>query len=48
MIGIVLEEVAVEAVGRTVAGPRGAVAGAMVGEELHLDETTERKTFAPG
>jgi hypothetical protein len=48
VIGIVFEEVTVKAVERTVAGPRAAVAGAMVGEELHLDETTERKTFAPG
>ena len=48
VIGIVFEEVAVKAVDRTVAGPRGAVTGAIVGEELHLDETTERKTFAPG
>jgi hypothetical protein len=48
VIGIVFEEVAVKAVDRTVAGPRGPVSGAMVGEELHLDETTERKTFAPG
>jgi hypothetical protein len=48
VIGIVFEEVTVKAVDRTVAGPHGPVAGAMVGEELHLDETTERKTFAPG
>jgi hypothetical protein len=48
VVGIVFEEVTVKTVGRTVAGPRGAVAGAMVGEELHLNEATERKTFAPG
>jgi hypothetical protein len=48
VIGIVFEEVTVKAVDRIVAGPHGPVAGAMVGEELHLDETTERKTFAPG
>jgi hypothetical protein len=48
VIGIVFEEVTVKAVDRTVAGPHGPVAGAVVGEELHLDETTERKTFAPG
>jgi hypothetical protein len=48
VIGIVFEQVTVKAVGRTVAGPHGPVAGAMIGEELHLDETTERKTFAPG
>jgi hypothetical protein len=46
--GIVFEEVTVKEVARTVAGPHGPVNGAMVGEELHLDETTERKTFAPG
>lgn len=48
VIGTVFEEVTVKQVDRTVAGPHGPVAGAMVGEELHLDETTERKTFAPG
>ena len=48
VIGVVFEEVTVKAVGRTVAGPHGPVGGAMVGEELHLDRTTERKTFAPG
>ncbi|TMK98346.1 MAG: hypothetical protein E6G34_11945 [Actinobacteria bacterium] len=46
--GIVFEQVTVEAVGRTVAGPHGPVKGAIVGQELHLDGTTERKTFAPG
>jgi hypothetical protein len=46
--GIVFEQVTVKAVDRTVDGPHGPVAGAMIGEELHLDETTERKTFAPG
>jgi hypothetical protein len=46
--GIVFEQVTVKAVDRTVAGPHGPVSGAIVGEELHLDRTTERKTFAPG
>jgi hypothetical protein len=46
--GIVFEEVTVKAVDRTVAGPHGPVAGAIVSQELHLDGTTERKTFAPG
>ena len=46
--GIVFEQVTVKAVGRTVAGPHGPVSGAIVSEELHLDRTTERKTFAPG
>jgi hypothetical protein len=46
--GIVFEQVTVKATDRTVAGPHGPVTGAMIGEELHLDRTTERKTFAPG
>ena len=46
--GIVFEQVTVKAVGQTVPGPHDPVSGAMVGEELHLDRTTERKTFAPG
>jgi hypothetical protein len=46
--GIVFEQVTVRATRRTVAGPHGPVSGAIVGEELHLDRTTERKTFAPG
>jgi hypothetical protein len=46
--GIVFEQVTVKAVARTVAGPHGPVPGAIVGEELHVDNATERKTFAPG
>jgi hypothetical protein len=46
--GVVFEEVTVKAVGRTVAGPLGAVRGAMVGRELHADGTGEDKLFAPG
>jgi hypothetical protein len=46
--GIVFEQVTVKAVDRTVPGPHGPVSGAMIGEELHLDRTTEHKTFAPG
>lgn len=46
--GIVFEEVTVHAVGQTVAGPHGPVAGAIETEELHLDGSTERKRFAPG
>jgi hypothetical protein len=46
--GIVFEQVTVKRVGKTVQGPNGPVAGAIVGEELHLDETHEDKTFAPG
>jgi hypothetical protein len=48
VLGSVFEEVAVNAVDRTVAGPRGPVAGAIVTDELHLDGTHEDKTFAPG
>jgi hypothetical protein len=46
--GIVFEQVTVKAVGRTVPGPHGPVSGAIVAQELHLDGTTENKTFAPG
>ena len=46
--GLVWEEVAVRATGRTVAGPRGPVTGAMVGRELHDDGTLSDKVFAPG
>ena len=46
--GLVWEEVAVKTVGRTVSGPRGPVAGAMVGRELHDDGTFSDKVFAPG
>jgi len=46
--GVVFEEVTVKSVGKTVDGPRGPVPGAMVGAELHADETHEDKLFAPG
>jgi hypothetical protein len=48
--GLVFEEVVVRSVGLTVDGPYGPVNGAVVVvvEELHLDGTTEDKTFAPG
>jgi len=46
--GVVFEEVTVNATGRTVRGPHGPVAGAMVGNELHLDGSHSPKTFAPG
>jgi hypothetical protein len=46
--GIVFEEVRVSSVGRTVAGPRGPVVGAIVSSELHADGTSEDKIFAPG
>ena len=46
--GIVFEEVRVKEVGKTVAGPRGPVTGAIVTDELHLDGSHEAKVFAPG
>jgi hypothetical protein len=46
--GLVFEEVAVKKVGKTVAGPRGPVQGAMVGRELHDDGSFSHKTFATG
>ncbi len=46
--GIVFEEVTVASVGRTVEGPRGAVDGAIVVDELHADGSHEGKVFAPG
>ena len=48
MPGVVFEEVTVTAVDRTVQGPSGPVAGAIVIDELHLEGEHERKTFAPG
>ena len=47
-IGIVFEEVTVTSVDKTVTGPRGPVAGAILTKELHSDRTTEDKLFAPG
>ena len=47
--GVAFEQVTVERVGVTVTGPGGPIPGAMVGQELHQDETAlEPKTFAPG
>jgi hypothetical protein len=46
--GLVFEEVTIKALDRTVPGPRGPVAGAIVASELHDDGTREDKTFAPG
>jgi len=46
--GLVWEEVTAKAIGRTVDGPRGPVAGAMVARELHDDGTFSDKVFAPG
>jgi hypothetical protein len=46
--GLVFEEVTVKTIDKTVAGPTGKVANAMVGEELHDDAQTSDKVFAPG
>ncbi|MFJ8631181.1 hypothetical protein [Streptomyces sp. NPDC093568] len=46
--GVVFEEVTVTETGRTVDGPYGKVEGAMTVRELHMDGSTEDKTFAPG
>ena len=46
--GFVFEEVTVKSVGRTLDGPLGPVEGGLVIEELHMDNSTEDKTFAPG
>jgi hypothetical protein len=47
--GLVFEQVTVKAVDVTVDGPTGPVAGAMVAQELHMDEVRlEDKYFAPG
>jgi hypothetical protein len=46
--GFVFEEVTVKAVDQTIEGPLGPVQGGLVISELHMDATTEDKTFAPG
>jgi hypothetical protein len=46
--GVVFEEVTVRDVGRIVTGPRGALGGAMIGSELHLDGSRSGKIFTPG
>ncbi|WP_432190784.1 hypothetical protein [Streptomyces sp. bgisy027] len=46
--GVVFEEVTVRETDRTVDGPYGPVEGAITVHELHLDGSTEDKTFAPG
>jgi hypothetical protein len=45
---LVFEEVTVTSTGQRVPGPRGAVDGAVVIRELHMDGATEEKIFAPG
>ena len=46
--GFVFEEVTVKATDKTLDGPLGPRDGGLVVEELHMDGTTEDKTFAPG
>jgi hypothetical protein len=47
--GLVFEQVTVKQIGVTVDGPTGPIAGAMVAQELHMDEARlEDKYFAPG
>lgn len=46
--GIVFEEVTVRQTGVSVDGPTGRIEGAIIAHELHMDGTTEDKTFAPG
>jgi hypothetical protein len=46
--GFVFEEVTVKSTGKTLDGPLGPIDGGLVIEELHMDGTTEDKTFAPG
>jgi hypothetical protein len=46
--GLVFEEVTVAAVDQQVDGPLGPVEGALVVNELHMDGSTEDKTFVPG
>jgi len=46
--GFVFEEVTVKSVDQSLEGPLGPVEGGLVVEELHMDNTREDKTFAPG
>lgn len=46
--GFVFEEVTVKDTRKTLDGPLGPIDGGLVIEELHMDGTTEDKTFAPG
>jgi hypothetical protein len=46
--GFVFEEVTVKSVDQRLDGPLGPIDGGLVIEELHMDGTTEKKTFAPG
>jgi hypothetical protein len=46
--GLVFEEVTVKSVDEVLAGPVGRVEGGLLVEELHMDASRERKSFAPG
>jgi len=46
--GVAFEEITVKATNVTVQGPKGPIAGAMVGQELHMDGSYSNKTFTPG
>ncbi len=46
--GFAFEEVSVKAVDQTLDGPLGPIPGGVVVSELHMDATTEDKSFAPG
>jgi hypothetical protein len=46
--GVVFEEVRVEKIDQTVAGPSGDISGAIEVMELHMDGKREGKVFAPG
>jgi hypothetical protein len=46
--GFVFEEVTVKSTDKTLDGPLGPIHGGLVVDELHMDGTTEDKTFAPG
>ena len=46
--GFVFEEVTVRSVDETLDGPLSPVENGLVIEELHMDKSTEAKTFAPG
>jgi hypothetical protein len=46
--GFVFEEVTVKSTDKTLDGPLGPIDGGLVVEELHMEGTTEDKTFAPG
>jgi hypothetical protein len=46
--GIAFEQIRVEKFNQHVAAPSGNISGAIEVTELHMDNTTEEKTFAPG